>query len=61
MDIFGREADLRDLLEWAEMFPADLLLSVMEDTHILTSLYTETLIHQSEQLPVFSTKTSRTY
>ena len=61
MDIFTREANLRDLLEWAEMFPADLFLSVMEDAHILTSFYTETLIHQSEQLnAVLSNKTFRT-
>lgn len=50
MDILAREANLRDLLERSEMFPADLLLSVVEDAHILTSFYTETLIHQSEQL-----------
>ena len=49
MNILTREAYLRDLLERPEMFPADILVGVMEDAHILTCLYTETLIHQSEQ------------
>ena len=50
VDIFAREANLRDLLEWPEMFSADILLGVVEDAHVLTSFYTESLIHQSEQL-----------
>ena len=50
MDILTREPYLRNLLEWPEMFPADILVGVMEDADILTSLYTKTLIHQSEQL-----------
>ena len=35
------------------MFSADILLGVVEDTHILTSFYTESLIHQSEQLKYY--------
>ena len=49
VNINARKTNLRNLLEGAEMFSADLLLRIVEDTHVLAGLYTITLIHQPGQ------------
>ena len=46
MDLFAREANLCQLLEGPQVFPAGFLLGVVERGHILAGLNTEPLVNQ---------------